>query len=242
MIIGVYGRQDSGKTTLVEELVSALVAKGYRVASVKHTPHDKSLDSEGKDTWRHWKAGSDPVVFSSSTETALIKHSRSTPEEIARLLLAEYHPDVIVFEGCKEGKFPKVGVGKVQRRKGTIMTNPPLEKLLAYVEHEVAVERTLERLPRLDCGKCGLECAGLAEAVADGKKSIEDCVELSPINVEILVGGKRIPTGRFVSRIVADTVRGMLSSLKGYQPGKDVEIRLRAAKLGARSVRPKRAR
>lgn len=93
MIIGVYGYQDSGKTTLVEELVRALVRGGYRVSSIKHTPHDKTLDTEGKDTWRHWKAGSDPVAFSSETETTIIKHSKSSADDIARIIMAEYRPD-----------------------------------------------------------------------------------------------------------------------------------------------------
>jgi len=44
------------------------------------------------------------------------------------------------------------------------------------------------------------------------------------------VGGKKIPAGRFVSSIVHETVHGMLGSLRGYEPGKEVEIRLEAGK------------
>jgi hypothetical protein len=46
----------------------------------------------------------------------------------------------------------------------------------------------------------------------------------------IVVGGKKIPAGRFVSSIVHETVHGMLGSLRGYEPGKEVEIRLEAGK------------
>ncbi len=69
MIIGIYGYPDAGKTNFVEQLTGSLVKKGYSVSSVKHTPHEKSIDREGKETWRHWKAGSDPVVFASGIET-----------------------------------------------------------------------------------------------------------------------------------------------------------------------------
>lgn len=226
MIIGIYGYQDAGKTKLVERLVSALVSKGYRVSSIKHTPHDKTVDCEGKDTWRHWKAGSDPVVFSSGTETSIIKHSKTSADDIARMVIREYNPDVLIIEGFKEGSFQKVALGKVKPRKGTVLANPKLSKLVDYIEKEVAVEKVLAELPGLDCGKCGLDCRGLAEEIVKGKRKLLDCAELSDLDVGIFVDGRRIAAGRFVSSIVHETVRGMLGSLKGYKPGKEVEIRL----------------
>ena len=124
MIIGIYGYPDEGKTHFVERLIGSLVKKGYNVSSVKHTPHEKSIDCEGKETWRHWKAGSDPVVFASRIETTIIKHSETSADEIAKRILREYNPDVLVFQGFKEGSFQKVAIGKVTPRKGTVLTNP----------------------------------------------------------------------------------------------------------------------
>ena len=43
-----------------------------------------------------------------------------------------------------------------------------------------------------------------------------------------------------VSEIVDDTIRGMLSSLKGYEPGKDVEIRLQAKSRSSKGRTSKR--
>jgi len=228
MILGIYGYQDAGKTKLVEDVVRALSRKGYRVASVKHSPHEKRVDSEGKDTWRHWRAGSDPVVFSSKVETAYIKHSAMQWGDIVKLLMAEFRPDVVVLEGFKGGDFPKVSVGGITPRKNTVLRDPSVAGVIRYVEREVAVERLLKGLPGLDCGKCGLDCDGMARAIVEGRKKAVDCVELPSVGVSITVGGKRIAAGKFVSDIVDDTVRGMLSSLKGYEPGKDVEIRLSA--------------
>jgi len=235
MIVGIYGYQDAGKTKLVEQLVAALVKKGYKVSTVKHTPHDKTIDCEGKDTWRHWKAGSDPVVFSSKTETAIIKHSRTSANDIANIVMREYSPDVLIVEGFKEGSFPKVAVGEVSPRKGTVLTNPRLPDLVEYIEHEVAIEKTLSELPGLDCGKCGLDCKGLARDIVNRKRKMADCRELSDLDVRIFVDGRRIAAGKFVSSIVHDTVRGMLGSLKGYEPGKEVEIRLKAKKGQSKS-------
>lgn len=226
MILGIYGYQDAGKTRLVEELVAALVKKRYSVASVKHTVHSISIDCEGKDTWRHWVAGSDPVVFSSEVETTFIKHSKMRMDDIADMVMSRFAPDVLIIEGYKEGEFPKVAMGDVRPRKGTVLVNPKLGRLIEYVENEVAVERVLDRLPKLDCGKCGFDCETLARKIVGGKKKIRDCRELSDVEVEICVGSERLATGRFVSSIVDDTVRGMLSSLKGYKPGRTVVIRL----------------
>jgi len=230
MIIGIYGYPDAGKTTFVERLIGSLAKKGYSVSSVKHTPHEKTLDREGKETWRHWKAGSDPVVFASGIETSIIKHSETSADEIAKMVLREYNPDVLVFQGFNEGFFPKVAIGKITPRKGTVLTNPTLPRLIKHIEAEVAFERALAELPGLDCMKCGLDCRGLAGEVVKGRRKLSACKELSDLDVGIFVDGKRIAAGKFVSSIVHETVHGMLRSLKGYEPGEEVEIRLKAGK------------
>jgi len=230
VIIGIYGYPDAGKTNFVERLIGSLVKKGYSVSSVKHTPHEKTIDREGKETWRHWKAGSDPVVFASGIETTIIKHSQTSADEIAKRILREYNTDVLVFQGFKEGSFQKVAIGKVKPRKGTVLTNPKLSRLIQHIETEIAFERVLAELPGLDCMKCGLDCRGLAGEVLKGKRKLSACKELSDLDVGIFIGGKRIPAGRFVSSVVHETVHGMLRSLKGYEPGKEVEIRIKAGK------------
>jgi molybdopterin-guanine dinucleotide biosynthesis protein B len=230
MIIGLYGYPDAGKTNYVEQLIGSLVKKGYSVSSVKHTPHEKSIDSEGKETWRHWNAGSDPVVFSSRIETSIIKHSETSADEIAKRILRDYNPDILVFQGFKGGSFQKVAFGKVAPRKGNVLADPKLPQLIKHIETEVAFERVLAELPGLDCMKCGLDCRGLAGEVVKGRRKLGACKELSDLDVGIFVDGKRIPAGKFVSSIVHKTVHGMLGSLKGYVPGKEVEIRFKAGK------------
>jgi molybdopterin-guanine dinucleotide biosynthesis protein B len=228
MILGVYGYQDSGKTTLVEKLVKDLAGRGYRVSSVKHTSSSGLVDREGKDSKRHSDAGSDPVILvGKEGATAWIRGSNQM-EFAVELVKAQFNPDVIIVEGFKGGPYPKVALGDIVPRKGTVLVNPSLAQLSSYVVREVKVERVLASLPRLDCGKCGSDCTGMANAVADGKRKIGDCKELASLDVSIKVGGKGLPTGIFVSEIVDSTVRGMVSSLKGYEPGEEIEIRLRA--------------
>ncbi len=237
MLLGIYGYQDSGKTTLVERLVRALVMKGYSVASVKHTPHRKSMDRSGKDTWRHWRAGSDPVVFSSASETSIMIHRPMAPDEIAEMMMDRFRPDVVIIEGAKDGRFPKVAVGKVRLRSGTVLSNPSLRQLVKYVESEVAVERARAKLPGLDCGKCGSDCDGLARSVAAGDRKIRECRELPDVKIDVRIGGEPLPMGRFASSVVDSAVRGLLESLKGFRPDELVEIRLSPKKPGPRRRR-----
>ena len=43
-IVSIVGKSNSGKTTLIEKLIRELKLRGYRVATVKHTPHGMNLD------------------------------------------------------------------------------------------------------------------------------------------------------------------------------------------------------
>lgn len=240
MILGIYGYQDSGKTTTVEALVRALVRDGLKVASVKHSAHADTGDPQGKDTWRHAEAGSDPVVLSTPDGAVVRIKGRTCVGDLVRMLQGSFSPDVVIIEGLKEGPYPKVSLGEIRPRKGTVMSDPTVSELASYVKKEVAVERALASLPGLDCHKCGLDCPSMATAIVEGRKTVKHCKELPSKDVVVSVGGKRVATGAFVSEIVDDTIRGMLSSLKGYEPGQDVEIRLKAAQGKAKGRRTKR--
>jgi len=48
--VSVVGRKNAGKTTLIERLVPELIARGRRVATIKHDAHDFEIDIPGKDT------------------------------------------------------------------------------------------------------------------------------------------------------------------------------------------------
>ena len=227
MILGIYGWQDSGKTTLVEKLVEALSSKGYSVSTIKHAPDEKGFDDEGKDTWRHSKAGGSPVVLQTASETVIMMQPGLSLTDVSSLLTRVFKPDVLLIEGYKDGDFPKVAVGEIEPTNGTVLVNPELDEAVKYICNEVDFERAYDKLPKLDCGKCGLTCKDLAREIVEGSKTVDDCREKSARNVEIVAGGERLPVGAFVAEITEKTIRGFLSSLKGYSDSTDVEIRLR---------------
>ena len=69
--IHIIGRKNSGKTTLVVELVQQLTARGLRVGTIKHTHHHHELDVPGKDSFRHREAGAAAVGILSPSMNAV---------------------------------------------------------------------------------------------------------------------------------------------------------------------------
>ena len=73
LTIAVIGSKGSGKTTVTEVLIRELTKKGYKVATVKHIPEQNfTIDTEGKDTWRHARAGASKVISVAPKEIAVI--------------------------------------------------------------------------------------------------------------------------------------------------------------------------
>lgn len=71
-IVSVVARSGTGKTTLVERMVAELVARGHRVATVKHHRHAVDIDVPGKDSWRHARAGAHVTMIDSPEQFVAI--------------------------------------------------------------------------------------------------------------------------------------------------------------------------
>lgn len=220
---GIVGKSDSGKTDLICSLIKRLKERDYSVASVKHTKGDFSIDSEGKDTWRHSKAGSELVVFSTPNETDFIlKKSLDLDVLISQIdSFGDY--DVVLIEGMKEKKLPKIDVDGKDREGTFIQYKDNLEDIVDSIEEWMHI---YERLPGLDCGDCGFEnCDDMTEAIYEGMKKLEDCQVRK--NVKLNVDGEKVQLGNFPAEMLEKTIRGMLSSLKGIDgEEKDIEINI----------------
>jgi len=132
-IVSIVGRSKSGKTTLIERLIPELARRGYRVATIKHTPEDFEIDRKDKDSRRHKQAGAQTVLVASPQKVALIEsvsHDLS-PEELAERFIRG--ADIIVAEGFKQGGHPKV---EVYRRSTEGPLAAELENLIAVVTDE----------------------------------------------------------------------------------------------------------
>ena len=132
IVFGVYGPSDSGKTTLIVKLVTQLSKEGYRVATVKCTDKSVSLDTKGKDTWRHMQAGSEATALSSADSIMIVKKKTASDDlnEILKFFDNDY--DLIIVEGYKESDLPKIEVHR--KEKGSPLSN--LTELLAVATDE----------------------------------------------------------------------------------------------------------
>ena len=106
-IYSVVAYSGTGKTTLLEKLIAELKSRGLRVAVIKHDAHEFDIDHEGKDSWRFTRAGADVTVVASESKAAIMENR---PVTLESLLGKITDVDVILTEGYKSGKWPKIAV------------------------------------------------------------------------------------------------------------------------------------
>src|SRR5215210_7591138 len=129
-ILAFVGRSNSGKTTLIERVIPELVLAGYKVATVKHAGHGFDLDTEGKDSWRHKRAGASSVMVLSKGSMAMFADvSDQMKIEEVRDRFLDHTYDLIIAEGWKHEHYPKIVIVREQIGEIPIST----EGLLAVV-------------------------------------------------------------------------------------------------------------
>ena len=103
VILAVVGYKDSGKTTTVELLVEALTKKGHKVATVKRIHDlDFTIDTPGKDSWKHAKAGASTVVCVAPKEMTIIRKVDTAKISLEQIVNAvREDAEIIVLEGFK---------------------------------------------------------------------------------------------------------------------------------------------
>jgi molybdopterin-guanine dinucleotide biosynthesis protein B len=110
-VLGVAGFKNAGKTTLVEKLVAELTRRGFTISTIKHAHHSFDIDHEGRDSFRHRKAGAGEVAVVSMSRWAIIHELRGEAEPRLDDILAKMTPcDLIIVEGYKRDSHDKIEV------------------------------------------------------------------------------------------------------------------------------------
>ena len=196
-IVSIIGSSQSGKTTLIEKLIRELKSRNYRVATVKHTAEEATLDTPGKDTWRHLQAGSEATVLGSENGIVLIKPVTSDTilDETARLLGEDY--DIILAEGFKQGYAPKIEVHR--KEAGPLLKD--IKRLIA-----IATDEPLETKTR----QFSLEdINGLADFLEEG------FIKPQGDRLSLYVNDAPIPLSKFPREFITNVLLAMANSLKG---------------------------
>jgi molybdopterin-guanine dinucleotide biosynthesis adapter protein len=114
-VLSIVGKSESGKTTLIERLIPELKRRGYRVGIVKHAHHGFDMDREGKDSYRHKKAGADTVMIASPGRIAMVK---DVPGESLDNLMSYFDDmDLLITEGFKSDHAPKIEIFRAERHQ-----------------------------------------------------------------------------------------------------------------------------
>ncbi|MFQ6135899.1 MAG: molybdopterin-guanine dinucleotide biosynthesis protein B [Candidatus Hydrothermarchaeales archaeon] len=137
-ILAVVGAgRKSGKTTTVEALVEELSSRGHRVGTIKQIHEEYfSIDKEGKDTWRHTRAGAEMVVSAAPREVCAIKSLRGKDrfKEAVHLLEGE-SLDYIVMEGDPRISLPRILV---------VRTTEEAKNFLETLDHVICISSLTE--------------------------------------------------------------------------------------------------
>ena len=238
-VIGIIGYKKSGKTTLTLKLSDELTKKGYKVAVVKHINED--LDLANSDTSKY-KVSLTQVAAITPKESVIFLKNKKNLEEIIKY----FEADIILIEGFKKEKtFPKIVCLREESEKAELFDGLQLctagfvskgidPKLYDFnILNDEDIKKIAEivinksfKLPNLNCEACGYHtCYELAQEIVKGNKTVDNCFSLRP-STSVKVNGKVIPMNPFISKIVKNTIVGLLSPLKSIIKG-DIEIKIK---------------
>jgi len=145
-VLGLVGWSGSGKTTLIVRLVPLLVARGLRIATLKHAHHNFDVDQPGKDSYEHRKAGAAEVIVCSARRWVQMHELVDEPEPTLAQLLRRVSPcDLILVEGFKTERHAKMEVFRAANGKSPLF---PLDPRILAIASDHAVPDA--RIPCVD--------------------------------------------------------------------------------------------
>jgi molybdopterin synthase catalytic subunit len=108
-VISVIGYKNTGKTTLITQLIKKLSERG-RVGTVKQMC-DHRFNPPNTDTGKHFDAGAAAVAAITDTELVLVRRKPSLREALDAL--ADSGMDFAIVEGAKKSNIPKIALGEI---------------------------------------------------------------------------------------------------------------------------------
>jgi molybdopterin-guanine dinucleotide biosynthesis protein B len=217
--ISIVGHSKSGKTTLMEHLIRELKKRGRRVAAVKHAHDEFDLDRPGKDSWRYAEAGADAIALLGARRSALLRSHHPGYDFNEILLGAGGDADVVLIEGLSGGPHPKIETYRGDLGLG-LRCDP--EQLLAVV-----TEDDLE----IDCKRLSPQEIGVIADVVERQAAARPSS-----GTELLINGLPLEIGSFTQKIIANTILGLVRSLKGVDEISTLSVRIRTAGAGRKDA------
>jgi molybdopterin-guanine dinucleotide biosynthesis protein MobB len=197
-LCAIVGASRSGKTLLLQKLISELRRRGRSVGAIKHCPKGFELDTKGKDSWVFTQAGADAVAICSPDQLAVLQRAPADLDlaDVARTYFG--HLDVVLVEGGKSApglkKIEVLGPGSTQQPQ------TPEEELVGVVADEpVALDK-----PVFGPDEIGPIADLLEQQEPDAERGVHLAVDGAPVSLN-----------PFVRSVFQNVVLGMVASLKG---------------------------
>lgn len=145
LVIGFYGYSDSGKTTILQSVIDYFSKDGFKIAALKITPHDFSLDTPGKDTWKFSQSGAKLVAFNTALENSIIYKEQLPIIKVIDLIASIDDFDIIFVEGSMNASYPQIRVGlKKPLQEHTVFTyDGDINKLISFIKHQIRRSETM---------------------------------------------------------------------------------------------------
>lgn len=145
IVVAVIGSKKSGKTTTIEALVRGLVRREYYVATLKHIrERDFTIDTEGKDTWRHAQAGAKKTVVVAPRELVIIKKTDTANLSLEEIIEnCRNNTEIAILEGFRslvehEPRVPKIVA--VKTLDEALQASRHVKPIIAFTAHPVMKE------------------------------------------------------------------------------------------------------
>ena len=146
-IIGMYGWSGSGKTDLICRVLKYL-SQYIKIATMKHTHHNVKIDKKNKDSYKHRISGAHEILIWGENNWSLIHNGRQNENIKFENLCKKFSKktDLLIVEGFKKGKFPKIEIYNSSLKKKLIMNQN--SKTIAIVYDKIDEEISQIDLPK----------------------------------------------------------------------------------------------
>lgn len=210
-ILAFIGWHNSGKTTVIREVVRRLRDRGYKIAVIKSTKHrGLNLDSTGSDSYLYGKDGIESVALICPDD--LILFQENTGEDLKHLAFRLF-PDVdlVIGEGFKHASgIPKIEVTRADESKEPLRES--VSNVMAVVsDNEISFDKVFK---------------------INQVTELTDFIENSFLNdkkddVCLFLDGREISLNNFVSNSLRGIIFGFVNCLKFTRGAQKLEIRIK---------------
>jgi len=210
-VIAIVGKSGAGKTVIMEKLITEFKARGYCVGAVKHTHQAVELDEPGKDSWRFSQADSDAVAVSSPSRITIFKKLDREPSLEQTVLLLGDSYDIILAEGFKTTRAPKIEVCPTGKTEDMVCSESDLRAVIS--DRRIPVK---------------IPVFGRDDIVKVADFIEHEIIAAMPSDMYVMINGRNLPLKRFVKDIISSSILAMLGTLKTVGIIKTTQISIRA--------------